>query len=441
MDPFSLTVGSLSIVALAAKTIRVTSNYVRDARQGREAAAELLRELEVLHANLTRLDAFLRTKNASQPFESSSVLVCSTSACRTKLTQLHQRLSGIGESRLSRFKWPLHSEEHRETIRELRAFAQWIQFALTIDGCALMSKTSAEVLETLKHQLETFQQVQSISTQTQSIALSLKEQAQDVGDQRALEERERVLDWLSTVKHEQKHHDVRMPHVAGTGEWLLEAYQFKSWRDEPQSCNNILWCYGIQGSGKSILASLVIDRLRNAFELENAAIAHFYFDYRGQESQSAEVAIASLLKQFCLAKSKLPQPVSELYNRLKGQRRPQLQDLEQAILSTCRAFDRVFVVIDALDECDANVHRKAFLRFLDDLRTKSPINVFVTSRPHIGDANEFFDNCANIEIQAEDSDLRKFVSREIDRSDTVDEIDEDFKRDIIEKISRGARKM
>jgi len=38
-------------------------------------------------------------------------------------------------------------------------FAQWIQFTLTIDGCALLSKTSAEVLETLKHQLETFQLV------------------------------------------------------------------------------------------------------------------------------------------------------------------------------------------------------------------------------------------------------------------------------------------
>ena len=220
MDPFSLTVGSISLVTLAAKTIRVTSDYLREVRHGREAAAELLRELEVLHANLSRLDAFLRTKDASQPFESTSVLVCSTSACRTKLTQLHERLSSIGESRLTRLKWPLHSEEHRKTIEELRAFALWIQFALTIDGCALMSKTSSEVLETLKHQLETFQQIESIYTQTEAIAISLKQQAQDARDQRALEEREDVLAWLSTVKHEQKHHDVRMPHVAGTGELL-----------------------------------------------------------------------------------------------------------------------------------------------------------------------------------------------------------------------------
>ena len=185
----------------------------------------------------------------------------------------------------------------------------------------------------------------------------------------------------------------------------------------------------------------MIERLRDAFEHENFAIAYFYFDYREQEAQSAEVAVASLLKQLCLAKSKLPQPVLELYTKLKGQKRPQLQDLEQAMLSTCRAFDGVYVVIDALDECDSSVHRKAFLKFLNDMRTKSRINVFVTSRPHIGDAEEFFENCAKIEIQAEDSDLRKFVSREIDRSDAVDEIEEEFKSCIIEKIMKGAQKM
>ncbi len=118
---------------------------------------ELLRELEVLHYNLSQLDVFLRSKGAIRFFDSTSVLVTSTSACRTKLTVLFEKLNRAGDSLVSRMKWPLNSKEHRDTVQDLRAFAQWIQFALTIDGCALLSKTSAEVLETLGHQLETFQ--------------------------------------------------------------------------------------------------------------------------------------------------------------------------------------------------------------------------------------------------------------------------------------------
>lgn len=120
---------------------------------------ELLRELDILHYNLLQLDSFLRSNGAIRSFESTSVLVTSTSACRTKLTELFEKLNSAGDSLMSRMKWPLNSKEHRDTVQDLRAFAQWIKFALTIDGCALLSKTSAEVLETLRQQLETFQLV------------------------------------------------------------------------------------------------------------------------------------------------------------------------------------------------------------------------------------------------------------------------------------------
>jgi len=121
---------------------------------------ELLRELDVLHFNLSQLDKFLRSNGAVRSFDSTSVLVTSTSACRTKLTVLYEKLNSAGSSLVSRMKWPLNSKDHRDTVQDLRAFAQWIQFALTIDGCALLSKTSAEVLDTLSHQLQTFQLIQ-----------------------------------------------------------------------------------------------------------------------------------------------------------------------------------------------------------------------------------------------------------------------------------------
>lgn len=64
----------------------------------------------------------------------------------------------------------------------------------------------------------------------------------------------KVLDWLSTVKHEQNNHDIHMPRIDGTGEWLLHEVAFRNWRDNPKSRDNVLWCNGILGSGKSVLA-------------------------------------------------------------------------------------------------------------------------------------------------------------------------------------------
>lgn len=186
----------------------------------------------------------------------------------------------------------------------------------------------------------------------------------------------------------------------------------------------------------------MVDRLRDTFLEQNVAIAHMYFDYRDQEHQSTENMTASLLKQLAMAKPSLPQSVSELHQRLKGQqRKPQQQDLEQAFVTTCQEFDRVFIMIDALDECDENNHRKLFLDFLNNLRHNTSTSVFVTSRPHPEDVKKVLEGSSRITIKANDSDLRKYISREIQRSEAADDIDENFKMEIIEKIVQGARQM
>ena len=53
--------------------------------------------------------------------------------------------------------------------------------------------------------------------------------------------REKILDWISTSESESKHNAIRMPRVAGTGEWLVNTDEFMTWRmgvDYP----SLLWC-------------------------------------------------------------------------------------------------------------------------------------------------------------------------------------------------------
>ena len=169
-DPFSIIVGVASLLGVAAQTLRLAKTYVDEVKHKDEAAAEFLKELDVLHFNLSRLDQFLnRESDGARHFDNTSVLVSSTTICRNNLDILHDKLSSNHARRIERLKWPLSAKEHRKTIQELRAFAQWIQLALAIDGWTLLSKTSSEMLDILNLQLSTFQLLENTNDRTRSV--------------------------------------------------------------------------------------------------------------------------------------------------------------------------------------------------------------------------------------------------------------------------------
>ena len=257
MDPLSMAASIAGLVSLAGATLSMTRTYILEAKHGQETAQEFLQELNILQFNLARLEAFLRSEGEAVGFfDDTSVLVSSTQSCRIKSTALHDKLvEGSKERRLSlhTFGWPLKVKEHRQMIVDLRAFVHWIQFALTINGCTLLAKTSTDVLDVLRKQVETFQLLQKVDDRTHSIERAQWEQSQALERSRASEERNKILDWISTLKHQQKHHDICRPRVRGTGDWLLREPDFTKWMDDSQR-DNVLWCQGIQGSGKTILA-------------------------------------------------------------------------------------------------------------------------------------------------------------------------------------------
>ena len=192
--------------------------------------------------------------------------------------------------------------------------------------------------------------------------------------------------------------------------------------------------------------SLVIKSLTNEFKNENVAVAYFYFDYCDQghnarDYQSDDGMLAYLLKQLALTKNELPGPVLDLHQRMSRQKRlPEQEDLEEALLLTCSDFDRVFFVIDALDECNKS-QRSSVLRVLSNISECSPISIFVTSRPHAEDIWKAFKESRKIEIEAKPSDIAKYVHDKIEKSDGLDTFDDGFRDLIVEMISQGCHHM
>ena len=446
IDPFSINVGVAGLVELAARTLSIIGKYAHDAKHGQETAQELLRELGVLHTNLRHLNNLLQTDGQAMGyFDDTSVLVSSVHACKNKLNFLHDKLSQdvIGKrSSANMLVWPLKAKEHMQSISELRIFGQWIQMALTIDGCALLSKTSREVLDVMKSQLQSFQMLDSIDRRIASTATLIDHQSKTLKGNQADREREKISEWLSTVNYQQLHSSIRRPRVLGTGQWLLEDIRFKSWRDLISPKERTLCCYGIQGSGKSILASLVIDHLKDRNAQQGGFLAYYYFDYQDSASHSLEVVLRSLLKQLVLHKDDIPESVLNLFQKMETQQRmPHIEDLEQVLVQVINCIGNVFFVLDALDECDDR-DRKRLLDILGRLQLDVCVRVFLTGRLNVLDTiKRAFPNSQFIEVNASESDLQKYVTARIAEDYYADIIDENLEGQIIEKVTTAARKM
>ena len=187
--------------------------------------------------------------------------------------------------------------------------------------------------------------------------------------------------------------------------------------------------------------SLVIDRLVAFFSYRDVAVAYHYFDFRDQQCQSAEAMVSSLLKQLASAKTELSNHVLELYRKFARQsRQPKMEDLEEVMVPTCGAFGRVFLVIDALDECSPE-RRRPVLKALKRLHEVQSVSIFLTSRPYPEDVMKAFEPFPKIAIEARDPDIRKYVRTEIDSNHNLDDTDQDFKEDIVIKLSQKARNM
>ncbi|KAF3903443.1 hypothetical protein ABW20_dc0102901 [Dactylellina cionopaga] len=72
----------------------------------------------------------------------------------------------------------------------------------------------------------------------------------------------KILNWLTPIDYRPQHIDYIRRKQAGTGKWLLESTEFQSWvNDKDQT----LFCPGIPGAGKTIMAATVIEYLQDLY--------------------------------------------------------------------------------------------------------------------------------------------------------------------------------
>jgi hypothetical protein len=231
-------------------------------------------------------------------------------------------------------------------------------------------------------------------------------------DQAQRQEFEKVVNWLSTADYSKKQNDSYSRRQPGTGEWLLNSAKFQAWLT---SESQTLFCPGIPGAGKIILASIVIDHLLNKMAPDTGVgVAYIYVGYnQPQEQQQPVNVLRGLLKQLLENSpcATIPESVQELYelpNRRRSNR--SLREVVTVLQGIVQSFTRVFLLVDGLDEYHTPYDRDVFLSEIFNMQASSKLSLFATSREIPEIRERFVTHGSAIQtIRATSQDLQAYI--------------------------------
>ncbi|KAJ7706814.1 ankyrin repeat-containing domain protein [Mycena rosella] len=243
------------------------------------------------------------------------------------------------------------------------------------------------------------------------IARSVRDVARNQEQYHDAAEREKIIEWFSPLNFFLRQADISSTRQPGTGEWLLQDELFKEWKS---GSVKTVWCRGMPGAGKTVLASMVVNHLRASLESRSVGVAVIYLNHQETEAQSIPNLLAGLWRQLVVRKP-ISLAVSGLYEKHREQRtRSSLAEVDFILCSAISEMSNVFIIVDAVDEYPEQ-QRHALLRYLSALTAGSTVNLMLMSRPHLN-LIPVVKNLQTLEIRATMDDIRRHVDAEIIKS-------------------------
>ncbi|KAJ7444183.1 ankyrin repeat domain-containing protein [Mycena latifolia] len=376
--------GTLASVLQLVDTILKAREYSKDFHEAPKDQKKLFSEMEGLKALLIELNKQVTGSLASVAFQQ---MVEPLATFKTTLELVTKKLGPVdGFSKFTkRLSWALWSKkEMTGYLEEVERIKGLINLWMTMDIWDVGQ--------------------QQISNQD-SILNTVQEQ-KDIID---AEKQQKILDWMSPLNFFQRQADVFGALQSGTGEWLISNTVFQDWES---GSGKVLFCCGIPGAGKTVLASLVVNHLEAQAQNSGSGLACIYLNHKETESQTITNLLGALAAQLMLEKH-IPPPVHSLYeHHLARRTRPNIDEFRKALDLAVALHPKIYFIIDALDEYPEN-YRHRFLKYLGTLGPK--VNIMMTSRPHINlDAQ--FPNMRTIEIHATEEDIHKYLDTQIQNS-------------------------
>jgi len=257
--------------------------------------------------------------------------------------------------------------------------------------------------------------------------------------------RHKIIASLPTVDYHAKHAKFTALRHPGTNNWIRTSPRFQSWLSSQLS--DCLPCYGIPGSGKSVLAASVANDLLASTQDIVPIVCYYYCDYADTASLNSICLVASLIQQLLV---RLPLDCfDETFTCPYGEgiSAPNFEASAAFLRGILFHFKHVFFTIDGLEELTHECQH-AILEFIDNLTTDSTANIkiFVTSRTEDRQIKRALRNHECIHLSTEDVslDIGLFINAEVGatlvkRNPVLE--NERLKRAVIRALIAGAQGM
>ncbi|KAK2788055.1 hypothetical protein FQN51_003050 [Onygenales sp. PD_10] len=223
-----------------------------------------------------------------------------------------------------------------------------------------------------------------------------------------------ILNWLDPIDYSAQQAEFNGRRQEGTGQWMLNSSEYDAWMN---TVGATMFCPGIPGSGKTIIASMIIDNLRRKFSRdENIGLAYFFCNYQRVEEQKPIDMLANVLKQLIEKKNLLPDGIKDLYETHKRSRASlTLDQMLKTFTAVIASYSKTFLVIDALDEQKYSEEGwTAMISGIFKLQSQFDIRFLATSR-FIPEIEFQFEGTIQKEIRANDGDILKYVDGRVCR--------------------------
>ena len=239
------------------------------------------------------------------------------------------------------------------------------------------------------------------------------------------------------------HREAHKKYEPGTGDWVMRSDKWKDWFEGRSRC---VWIHGIPGAGKTVLASHLIENIKAGCKRNNTSPRKVacisYYCYFGRNQDEAIPFLKWAVSQLCRKADLVPSSLFDLYN--EGCE-PSLEDLLEVLETIVQVYDRIYIVVDAVDESTRG-HGPELLTVLRALATGiqfQNVSILATSREHIEIEDTMQDISVPISMRNPllDADIRLYVESQLCTRRRIKNWPADIRQAALEALSTKAKGM
>lgn len=227
-----------------------------------------------------------------------------------------------------------------------------------------------------------------------------------------------VKNWLSPPDTSTNSNHGRLERQNGLGTWFLKSTAFNEWKT---GTRQHVWLHGIFGSGKTVLSTAILDHVS---QIHDHIALGYFFDFSDISKHRIDAMYRSLAFQLYMQRQAPRKILEELFaSHDDGRKQAETEKLSECFHAMLQVSGKVFIVLDALDECDSTTELLEWIQGVVSSPHLHNVQLLATSRPgeelrrgirkYIGEQN-----CISFDMNFLNEDPGAYISSRLEQSQT-----------------------